>query len=332
LDLSEIGEFGLIQRFRRSTRPAGPGLRLGIGDDAALTELSSPQIITCDLLIQGVHFQRRWHPPRLLGRKALSVNLSDIAAMGGIPRFALLGLGLPPKISVAEADALRQGFLEVAAEHGVELIGGDTCASSLMVLAVTVLGQPGRRACVLRSGARPGDAIFVTGTLGEAAWGLELLRQGRRTHRHPAIRRFLNPKPRVQLGRKLAGVASAMIDLSDGLIPDLGHVLEESRGVSAEIEAAALPLSSAFRKQFQVRGAPKGKALAYAVAGGEDYELLFTAAPDRAPQLGRLAAATGVPITRIGRLKKSRPSLIRLVGSRGENIPLPSARFEHFRG
>jgi len=332
VDLSKLGEFGLIQRFRRSTRSQGPGLQLGIGDDAALTSLPSPQIVTCDLLLEGVHFQRRWHPLRLLGRKALSVNLSDIAAMGGIPRFALLGLGLPKNMSVTEADALRQGFLEVARENQVELIGGDTCASDRVVLAVTVLGQTGRHPCVRRSGARPGDAIFVTGTLGDAAWGLELLRRSRRAGvRHPAVRRLLDPAPRVKLGQKLAAFASAMIDLSDGLLTDLGHVLEESRGLAARIEVAALPLSKTFRRYFRIKGAPSGKALALAAAGGEDYELLFTAAPQAQAKLARLAAAFGIPITRIGGMvAAARPSL-RLVGPGGELVPLPQARFEHFR-
>ena len=330
LDLSEIGERGLIQRFRRACRPRRAGLQLGIGDDAALTTLSSPQIITCDLLIEGVHFQRRWHPWRRLGRKALSVNLSDLAAMAAVPRFALLGLGLPPKTSVAEADALRRGFLEVAEEHDVELIGGDTCASRKIILAVTVLGEQGRYPCVLRSGARPGDEIFVTGALGEAAWGLELLKRGHGSARHPAVRRLLDPTPRVKLGRRLAAYASAMIDLSDGLLIDLGHLLEESRGVAALVETAALPLSPCFRRHFRVRGAPRGKALALAAAGGEDYELLFTAAPGQAGKLARLADETGIAITRIGQLRTSRRPVIQLVGPGGAILPPPSARFEHF--
>ena len=331
LDLSQLGEFGLIRRFRRSARPRGQGLLLGIGDDAALTSLASPQMVTCDLLIEGVHFERRWHPPRLLGRKALAVNLSDIAAMGGVPRFALLGLGLPAGISVAETDALRRGFLQIAKEYKVELIGGDTCASDRVVLGVTVLGEKGRYPWVPRSGARPGDAVFVTGALGDAAWGLELLQRGKADARHPAARRLLDPSPRVKLGQKLAGLANAMIDLSDGLLPDLGHLLEESRPLAARIEVAALPLSPAFRRRFRLSGAPHGKALALAAAGGEDYELLFTAPPSAEAKLAGLATATGIPITRIGRLSSARRRSIRLLGSRGEAIPLPPARFEHFR-
>lgn len=330
LDLSEIGERGLIRRFRVRSRRRGPKLLAGIGDDAALTTLSSPQIITCDLLIEDIHFQRRWHPWRLLGRKALAVNLSDIAAMGGIPRFALLGLGLPARTPAAGVSALHRGFLEMAKAHQVELIGGDTCASEKIILAVTVLGEEGRRPSALRSGARPGDLIFVSGTLGDAAWGLELLNRGHGSPRHPAVRRLLDPSPRVKLGQKLAGVVSAMIDLSDGLLCDLGHLLEESGEVAAQVELARLPLSPWFSRHFRVQGALSGKALALAVAGGEDYELLFTAPPDRAGAVARAARAAGVAVTVVGRLDRSRQPGIQLVDPKGERVPLPSARFEHF--
>ncbi len=322
--LNDIGERRLISAVRRSFPAKPAGVVLGIGDDAAVVRGPARLLITHDLLVEDVDFRTALHPPRLLGRKALNVNLSDIAAMGGRPRHVVLGLALPGRTERAWLDAFLAGFKQAARQAGVALVGGDLSAAARIMIAVTVTGEA--RRFVTRSGARPGDRVFVSGTVGDAAMGLRLLERrgaGRRYDRSSRrlLRAFLDPAPRLELGTLLArkGLASAMIDVSDGLAVDLAHVLEESR-VGAEIDPARIPLSTELRRA-------SARPLDLALHGGEDFELLFTVRPRNLPRLRALGKR--FPVTEIGRIVPGRRLLA--VGADGAKRPLAAKGYEHFR-
>lgn len=327
MKLRELGEFGFIDRLSRIVT-LRDGVRLGIGDDAAVTE-SVPGTVTLtstDMLVEGVHFDLSYSDPYRLGRKSLAVNLSDIAAMGGRPRFVLLALAIPPTISVEFLDIFTAGFLALAEEHGVSLVGGDTCSStSGLVISVTVMGEQEPSKVVTRAGALPGELICVSGSVGDAAVGLELLRRGEREGW--CVRRHLDPTPRLREGERLAaaGLPGAMIDVSDGIMADLGHILEQS-GYGASIELARLPLSEAYREAVdRLSVDPFGPAL----TGGEDYELLFTLAKDRWPMAEELFAASGTAVTIIGGIRPE-PG-ITVTGPDGLPWEPGPAGFDHFR-
>jgi len=323
--LKELGEFGLIDRIAgRVTRKAG--VRIGIGDDAAALEPSPGQVTlaSADMLVEGVHFDLALCDPVTLGRKSLAVNLSDIAAMGGIPRYALLSLAVPQDLSVEFLDGFTTGFLEVAAEFDVTLVGGDTCASpGGLVVSVTVMGEQFAERVVTRSSARPGDLIFVTGTLGDSALGLKQLREGKRAG--AAVRRHLDPLPRVREGMVLAeaGLPTAMIDVSDGLLADLGHILDLSK-VGARLELDRLPLSPAFAACMPELG---DDPFLLPLAGGEDYELLFTAPPGRADAVREALAPLGTRLSVIGEITTSG---LRVVGADGSDYPVAVRGYSHF--
>lgn len=286
-----LGEFDLIARIRARALQRGDVV-LGIGDDAAL--LQPPQgrqlVVTTDTLNSGVHFPVETSPADI-GWKALAVNLSDLAAMGAEPAWCTLSLSLPEAGS-AWTDAFLDGFLELAQRHGVALIGGDTTRGPLSI-SVTAMGfiEPGR--ALRRDAAQVGDEIWVTGTLGDAAAALAQLRG----HADPALRSRLDrPTPRVEAGRALAGIARAAVDVSDGLLADLGHICERS-GVGAEIELASLPASPALLQAFDVE-----QRFSLQATGGDDYELCFTALPLHRDELLRACASVGVAATCIGRI------------------------------
>ncbi len=347
LDVKLLGEFGLIDWIRRQVggrRPASAGavaLR-GIGDDAAELWLRAegagggPRalVVTKDLLLEGIHFERRYHPPRLLGRKALAVNLSDVAAMGARPLAAFLGLGLPPRLPGPDLEAFLRGFLDLAAATGTRLAGGDTSASrSGLVLSVTLVGLAPVSGPIRRAGARPGDRLYVTGTLGDSALGLRLLARGRRLPgargaEAALLRRHLDPTPRLAEGAAIGArrLASAMIDLSDGLAADLGHVCEES-GVGARVDLPRLPRSRAYQT-LAARLAPEDP-LAPAVGGGEDYELLFAVPPERVSAFERAAREWQAKPTAIGEVRPRREGLV-LVDGDGRPYRPPAAGFRHF--
>lgn len=332
MTLRALGERGLIERVRRRLGTPGEGVLIGIGDDSALVAWPGDTLLlTTDTLIEDIHFRRTTATFREIGAKALAVNLSDIAAMGGEPRFALLALALPAATRVADVDDLYAGLGEMAARYGVALVGGDTCAApDRIVLTVTLVGRvegPPLR----RSGARPGDAILVTGTLGGAAAGLAALERGplpvgpevtaplHRAHRLPV--------PRVPEGRliRASGAATAMIDLSDGLATDLGHIAAES-GVGAEVRLPALPVGEATRALARALGADPW---AWVVSGGEDYELLFTAAPAQAAALAaRVTDATGTPVSVIGEIRPAGDG-IRFLNGAGQPVAVRPG-FDHF--
>ena len=300
MNLRSLGEFGLINRIAEQVRET-PGLCCGIGDDAAALEPTAGylQLLSSDMLLEEVHFDLEFTDPARLGRKSLAVNLSDIAAMGGRPRYFLLSLAIPPKLSLEFVDAFIGGMLELAAGFGATLIGGDTCSSRKgLVISITVIGEQLPERVLYRRGAVPGDLICVTGTLGDSALGLAELRVGKRET--PAVLRHLDPSPRCREGLLLAetGMVSAMIDVSDGLLADLGHILELS-GAGAEVELASIPLSGYFRDQA---GRLVDDPMQLALSGGEDYELLFSLPPERYPRIERLMVEAGTPCTPIGKV------------------------------
>jgi len=325
-DLKKLGEFGLIDRIAERVRKA-TGVVLGIGDDAAAFSPSPGRVnlITTDMLVEGIHFDLSFCDPLSLGRKALSVNLSDIAAMGGEPRFFLLSLAIPPTINLDFLDTCIEGMLQRAEQFGVTLIGGDTCSSrDSLILTITALGEQYPDRIIQRSGARPGDRICVTGTIGDSALGLRLLQQGWREG--TAIMRHLDPVPRVRQGVALADAAipSAMIDLSDGLLGDLGHILDLS-SVGARVDAAATPLSEEFRQFFPVL---TEDAQTLAFAGGEDYELLFTVPPEKIQLVGPLMEKLETPVSIIGTITAERSLVV--AGPDGRTLSPARTGFNHF--
>ncbi len=322
--LRHLGERAVIARIRKAFGEARPDILLGIGDDAALVRGPERLLLTTDILVEDEDFVLADHPPRQLGRKALNVNLSDIAAMGGRPLHALVALAMPGDIEEAWLRQFIAGVRSAAREAGVALVGGDLSQAGKVMIAVTVTGEARRP--VKRGGARPGDAIYVSGTLGDAAGGLRLIAKGgsRGVARavRPLVEAFLDPAPRLKLGALLAGrgLASAMIDLSDGLSVDLAHICDES-GVGAEIEAARVPVSEALECFAR-------DPLDLALNGGEDFQLLFTVRPARRAAVEALAKRHG--LTRVGTIVAGRR--VSLVGPDGKKKPLRARGFEHFSG
>ena len=319
----------------RHASPGGAGVRVGIGDDCAVLEPSAGRLVlaTTDLLVEDVHFRRRYATAADVGWKSLAVNLSDIASMGGRPRWALVALACPEGVTVEEAEAFFTGLLELARAHDVAVVGGDTSASPRgWIVNVTLLGEAAP-ASVLRSTAKSGDVIAVTGALGRAAAGLAVLeRETTPAGVAPAAldqvkAAHLRPRPRVREGQWLgaAGGVTPMIDLSDGLATDLGRICEESR-VGARVELARLPQDAAARA---VAAAVGGDALAWATGGGEDYELLVTCHPRAFTRLADgCADATGTPLTAIGEITPEQGA-VRYTDAAGHEVAVARG-FEHF--
>lgn len=293
------GEFELIERLLKRLGPPRRAI-LGPGDDCAILRATrAPQLFTIDSMVEGVHFRTAWGTPEALGARALTVNLSDIAAMGGVPAACVVNLAVPEGLGVAFFERMYKGLGAAAAAAGVEVVGGNVTRAKELAITIALLGEV-RGAALRRDAARPGDAIYVTGTLGDAAAGWRIL-SGRLRARGAARKfltnRFLRPAARLAAGQRLARLkpAPAAIDLSDGLWQDLGHILERS-GVGAEIDAGALPLSAAYR-------AALGDDPTLALGGGEDYELLFCLR--RALPAAALTRRLGVRVSRIGRITSS---------------------------
>jgi thiamine-monophosphate kinase len=295
-----MDEFGLIARFFAPLAAAEPGA-LGLTDDAAVLDLpaGSRLVAATDALVAGVHFLAE-DPPGDVARKLMRVNLSDLAAMGAVPRAVLLAAVLPRGTSEAWLEAFSGGLAADVREFGAPLVGGDTVATDgPLTLALTALGTVDQRGVLTRAEAKAGDDIYVSGTIGDAALGLRLLKGelaglGDR-ERAALVARYRVPTPRLALGRALVGIAHACIDVSDGLLADLGHVCDCS-GLGAQITAAAVPLSPAAR----AAGAADRDLLSAVLGGGDDYELAFTAPPSARAAVEGMAAAAGVSVTRIG--------------------------------
>jgi len=318
------GEFELIKRYF-ADRGGGAGVVLGVGDDAALLDVPEGHelVAATDTIVAGVHFPEDC-PARAIGHRALAVNLSDLAAMGAEPRWALLALTLPAE-DPRWLEQFSAGFHALAARSGSALVGGDTTRGPLAI-TVTALGSVPRGTALRRDGARAGDALCVSGTLGDAAAGLGLFR-GDFTTRvpgvHPLILRFEFPEPRLALGRALCGVATACIDVSDGLLADVGHLLEAS-GVGARLEVDAVPLSVPMELAI-----PAERRRALALAGGDDYELAFSCAESAVEGLAARAAELGVQVTRIGRIEQA--AGLRCVDAEGAAFDPGARGYEHFR-
>jgi thiamine-monophosphate kinase len=320
--IADLGEFGFLSRLLSRPGSAGRGIVVGPGQDCALLRVGTTRLLfTVDVLVEGVHFERAWLSSRQLGRKSFLVNASDVAAMGGQPRFCVISLAVPAAYPAQDLFALQAGIVVAARECGAVVVGGNLARATQLSVSISLLGVAPKR-IVTRQGARPGDRVYVTGTLGDAALGVRLLRGGKTRPAEP-IRRFRAPTPRLRVGRLLveSGVVSAMLDVSDGLVQDLGHIGEQS-GVGAVIEADRVPLSPAYR-------AATGIDLTLALHGGEDYELLCTVPERKVKQLERMRARLACPIACIGRITAGRS--VRVVGSAGEPLALQSGGYDHFR-
>ncbi len=327
--VADAGEHALIAIIRQRVPPAPDWLHLGIGDDAAVIEpaRNTLDVVTTDALVEGVHFERRFMSPADIGYRALAVNVSDLAAMGASPRAALLSLALPPALPLADFEQLVDGLLAGAATFGIALAGGNiTRSTGPLVVDLTAIGAVRRRRVLTRRGARPGDDVWVSGTIGAAAAGLLALQQGAPPAEPDAcVQAFLRPEPRVRLGLALGRnrAATACVDLSDGLADAL-HQIAAASDVGLRIDAAALPIPPEARTRF----GGGSDAIDAALRGGEDYELLFTVSPRRR---GRFATARrlarGLPLTRIGRVV---PGHGVVLVEDGRERPLP-AGFVHFR-
>ncbi|KAA9130749.1 thiamine-phosphate kinase [Marinihelvus fidelis] len=317
-----MNEFGLIDRLRAAMPAPGPGLALGIGDDAAVFDLpTGQQLVACtDTLNTGIHFPDDTDPAAI-GHKSLAVNLSDLAAMGADPAWALLNLSLPDTCP-DWLDAFAAGFAALAGPSGITLAGGDTTRGALSV-TVTALGFVPAGQALTRDGARPGDRVVVSGTLGDAA--LALSRLGSDAPPAAAQRdRLDRPTPRLELGRRLRGLATACIDISDGLAADLGHILAAS-AVGAHLDATRLPASTA------LASLPFAQRLSLQATGGDDYELCFTLPAAHAAELDALAADAGVALTDIGEITPG--DALEWSGPGGQPVRLDTAAgYDHFGG
>ena len=324
--MSRRGEFDLIAQSLAPLSDAARGL--GLTDDAALFNPAPGHtaVLSTDTLVAGVHFLPD-DPPGDIARKALRVNLSDIAAMGAVPKGYLLNLSLPDDVADTWLDAFIAGLAGDQQVFGVTLLGGDTVRTSgPFTVSVTAVGEVRLGRAIKRSGAHIGDGVFVTGTIGDAVIGLRVLTEKASLDPVDAnfvVDRYRLPQPRTTLGPHLVGLASAAIDVSDGLIADLGHICETS-SVAATVSAATLPLSPA--GQAAIAGAQF--TVSDAVSGGDDYELLFCAPPETRRALSRLSAQLGVQITKIGEINAG--SGVELIGSDGEIVPIDRPGHTHF--
>jgi len=339
VELKEIGEFGLISWIRGKMPLRDSTIAAGIGDDAAVMNLPKRSIclVTTDILIEDIHFRLDYTDPLRLGKKALSINLSDIAAMGGTPQYFLLSMGLPPHLPFRWVEELFHGVQQVAERYNLSLIGGDTSLAQKLTINITAIGRGKAGEVIYRKGAQAGDQIMVTGTLGNAALGLRILK----SHKGDSsislngdndlselIEKHLSPTPRIAEGQLIAKshLASAMIDISDGLIADLGHILEESHA-GAKIWISRLPLSEAYRRKAS-QYAPNDVDLA--ISGGEDYELLLTTPRKKGEKLLDLFHKSGMQVTPIGEIVDPRYGL-RLFLDDGREYTPAEKGYDHFK-
>lgn len=341
--VSSVGERALVARLRSRIAPT-QGVKVGIGDDCAVVETPAVSLLTTDTLVEGIHFDPAMSPPRLLGRKALSVNLSDIGAMSGVPRYALVNLCLPPTCPLEFVDNLYEGIIERAAEVGVGIVGGNLSATTgPVVISITLLGMGDRP--ILRKGAQVGDLVVITGGLGASAEGMRLLREGVRladdgvvidtgiwtpSSEAPlgrCLRAHLDPTPPLAFARAMSeteGTIRAMMDLSDGLSTDLTRMCAEN-SVGALIDPLAVPVDPAVAMIERARG---GDPLPLALHGGEDYQLLMAVAPESIDAVRDMAFVWDLPITVIGQFVVGAPMVTVQVGEWIE--PLKSQGFDHF--
>jgi thiamine-monophosphate kinase len=335
--VGDIGEFGLIRRIAdlldrhgiRSER-----VTLGIGDDTAsfLPRPGYEVLVTCDTLVEGRHYLSAYITPFDLGSRAMTVNISDIGAMGGRPTYALISLGLKAQMPVHDIDEMYRGFLAELNPFNAAVIGGNlTKSGNGMFIDITLMGEVEQGKGVRRSGAKPGAAVLVTGYPGQSAAGLQLLLHEPDNSKlldHPLVRVYNRPSHRAQLGEAFAGTgfATAMIDTSDGFLGDLGHICEESK-VGAELFEEKIPMNEVLRQTAGVLGKDPYD---FFLGESDDYELVVTCRPEHVAFLRSVAAGCGaVPVTEVGRITAARGITLRLTG--GEQRPLKASSWDHFR-
>ena len=335
MKINEIGEFGLIESIRKNSLPLRSGVVKGIGDDCAVYQFSPGRVLllTTDMLVEDVHFLRSSVTPFQLGRKAIAVNLSDIAAMGGIPLVALISLGIPPDRTVEEIHEMYRGMREMCRPYAVSIVGGDTVASQgNLIIDVCLIGEVDEREVLYRSGARPGDRIYLTAVVGDSAAGLAILK-GEIKASESLAAHFLEahnePDPLIETGRTIAssGLASAMIDLSDGLAADLGHITEQS-GVGALLIENEIPLS---RELKGLADYADRTPLDFALSGGEDYVLLVTVPAENTWEFEQAYQRESTsPLFQVGEIQKEKG--IRIRHKDGSVEELVHKGFDHFSG
>ncbi len=330
MTVSTCTERELISRIQQQLPPVPSWIPVGIGDDAAVVEpeRNRLEVFTVDAVIDGVHFDRRFTPPDAIGHRALAVNLSDLAAMGARPRLVLLSFALPADLPLADFDGIVSGIAQLAGREGVAVAGGNlTRTPGPLTIDITAVGTVKRRSVLTRGGARPGDLVYVSGSIGAAAAGLGLLQRDGLPLANACVERYLRPTARIKTGLLLARnrAASACVDLSDGLADGVRRIAEAS-GVGVTIDTSSIPVDTDTRRWFDSIGQD---AMQAALCGGDDYELLFTVRPR---QRGRLKAALlhgGVPLTRVGVCTADRALLLQATPDAAPT-PLPDG-FTHFR-
>jgi thiamine-monophosphate kinase len=328
-----LGEDELIEIFAATSGQIDPHLVVPNGDDAAAFVLEPMQagVVTTDTLVEGVHFDLAYCPPHTVGRKLVSINMSDLAAMGARPRYILLSVTMSPEVGIETAEAIAGGIREKSRAHGVTIIGGNTARiEGPMVLSATIIGRAPPEELVRRRGTLMGDALFVTGRLGDANAGLRLARSGRipepGDRLHSLFSALVDPIARVSAGRALgkSGLIHAMCDISDGFGRDVGRLLAPE-GLGAHIDANALPISEALSSYAEETGE---SAEMIALEGGEDYELLFAADPDHEKDIIEVLAETATPVARIGQVTAGEMEVFLSDGS----VIAPPEGWDHFRG
>ena len=334
--LADIGEFGLIRRIRELLEKEGvvtPGVTLGIGDDSAAFRPGEgvELLVTCDCMLEGRHYLREFIRPLDLGRRAMAINISDIGAMGGTPLYALLSLGLRSDTTVRDVEEMYQGFIEELRPFGASVIGGNiTKTDHCPFIDVTLIGEAEKDKVMLRSTARVGDAILVTGYPGQAAAGLRMLLEGKEgMEDHPLVRAYNRPNHRAREGYAIgrSGFATSMIDISDGLLGDLGHICEES-GVGAELFKEKLPVSGHMINMPQWRGIDIYELI---MGDSDDYELIVTCPPENIDKIRDLiAGVSDVPIIEVGSITESTKG-IRLVSRDGTKKEIRPSGWDHFK-
>jgi thiamine-monophosphate kinase len=333
--VSDCSERELVARIGRHLLPPPAWILVGIGDDAAIVEpeRNRVEVLTVDAVVEGVHFDRAFVPPAAIGHRALAVNLSDLAAMGASPRLALLSMALPASLPLSDFDAIVAGFAALAATHRLHVVGGNlTRSPGPLMIDVTLVGTVKRRQGLTRAAPRPGDDLYVSGTIGAAAAGLRLLREvvsPQSTDDRRLATAYLTPTPRIRLGLLLARnrAATACVDLSDGLADGVQRIAEAS-GVGMMLDAGALPMDPAACALFEARGLdPVEESL----AAGDDYELLVAVRPRTRSRLAAAVRHGGVPLTRIGRCTEDRAIAIRRPGRAVAAEAALPAGYTHFR-
>ena len=336
VEIKMPSESEIITRIRQRAR-ASDQVLVPVGDDAAVLKWGgAADLIACsDLMVEGTHFRREWAAAELIGRKALAVTLSDVAAMGGAARFAMISFALPRALPPGFIEELLEGIFKLADSAGVSIIGGDTSSSvEMLFIDTSVIGECGRGRAITRRGAQVGDDLYITGALGASALGLALLERGLRLegdspldaiHAREALLKHLAPEPRLKIGQAIGerGLATAMIDISDGLSTDLWHILDES-GCGAIIQADEIPIANCVR--LLAMGDKEIDPLRLALHGGEEYELLFSSSPENRARVAELSTELGLPAAIIGRVVSDKGLRLERDGSLE---PLPPSGYEH---